>query len=473
MAEQLLPPTLAEELAANFRGELLAPGQDGYDDARKVWNGLIDRRPALIARCVGAADVIAAVRYARETSLPVAVRGGGHSASGHGTCDDGIVIDLSPMRSIRVDPEARTARAEAGATWGDFDAETQAFGLAVTGGRYSTTGIAGLTLGSGSGWLERKCGLTPDNLISADVVTADGRLITASADSNAELFWGLRGGGGNFGIVTSFVYRLHEIGPIVYGGMLVCPPDRAGDILRFLRDFMPTAPDDLGCALAFASAPPEPFVPPEMHFKPIAGVVVCWTGSAEEGERVLAPLRAVAQPLMDMVAPMPYTALQRMLDAGGPHGTRAYMKAEFLPELSDAAIETLVRHGAARPGPVCNLLLEPMGGAIARLDPEATALGRRDVPWCFHALSMWMEPDAATADAHVAWAKALAADMSPYVTSGVYLNFTSDTGEERVRSSFGEEKYARLVALKDAYDPANMFRLNQNIPPSVTVTGPA
>jgi FAD/FMN-containing dehydrogenase len=471
MTDQLLTP--ADELAGGFRGELVQPGDEGYDEARAVWNGLFDRRPALVARCAGVADVIAAVRYARETTTPVAVRGGGHSAAGHSTCDDGLVIDLSRMRSVRVDPEARTARAEAGATWADFDAETQAFGLAVTGGRFSTTGIAGLTLGSGSGWLERKCGLTPDNLISADVVLADGRLVTASADSNPDLFWGLRGGGGNFGIVTSFVYRLHEVGPIVYGGLLGCPAERAGDILRFLREYMPGAPEDLGCGVAFVSAPPEPFVPPEMHFKPIAGVVICWTGSMEDGEGVVAPIRAVAQPVVDMVGPIPYTALQSMLDGGGAHGTRAYMKAEFLPELSDVAIDKLVRHGGSRPGPMAQLLLEPMGGAISRVGDDETPLGRRDVPWCYHALSMWLDPDPATADAHIAWAKELAADLAPETTTGVYLNFTSDTGEERVRSSFGPEKYARLVALKDKYDPANMFRLNQNIAPSATVTGPA
>jgi hypothetical protein len=240
-----------------------------------------------------------------------------------------------------------------------------------------------------------------------------------------------------------------------------------------MGDYMTDAPDDLGCAIAFVSAPPEPFVPPEMHFKPIVGIVICWTGTMEEGERAVAPIREVAQPVMDMVGPMPYTALQGMLDKGGPHGTRGYMKAEFLPALSDEAIEQLVRHGSSRPGPMCQLLLEPMGGAVARLDPDATALGRRDAPWCYHALSMWMDPDPATADAHVAWATALAEDLAPHTTSGVYLNFTSDTGEDRVRSTFGPEKYARLVALKDTYDPANMFRLNHNIKPSVSVTGPA
>jgi FAD binding domain/Berberine and berberine like len=471
MAAPTLATGLTDELAAGFRGTLLRPGDDGYEQARLVWNGLIDRRPALIARCAGAADVIAAVRFARETALPVSVRGGGHSALGYSTCDDGIVIDLSQMRAIRVDPEARTARAEGGATWADFDAETSAFGLAVTGGRFSTTGIAGLTLGSGSGWLERRCGLTPDNLIAADVVLADGRLVTASEESHPELFWGLRGGGGNFGVVTSFVYQLHEIGPMIYGGMLVCAPDRGPEIMRFLREHMPTAPDDLGLALAFVSAPPEPHVPPEMHFKPVTGIVVCWSGPLDQGEAALAPLRAAARPLMDMVGPMPYPALQSMLDGSGPKGSRAYMKAEFIPELTDAVIEKLARHGGARPGPMCNLLLEPMGGQIARMHPEATSIGRRDAAWCYHALSLWMDPDPQVEAAHVAWAKELAADLAPHTTSGVYLNFTSDAGDERVRASFGA-KYDRLVAIKDRYDPANMFRLNSNIRPSNTVAGP-
>ena len=466
MATSMDALSIDDQLAQTFRGALVGPEHAEFDGARMVWNGMFDRRPRVVARCSGAADVIAAVNFARENSLAVAVRGGGHSASGYGTCDDGLVIDLSPMKGIRVDPQAQTVRAEAGLTWGEFDRETQAFGLAVTGGRFSTTGIAGLTLGSGSGWLERKCGLTADNLLSADLVTADGSLLTASASENEELFWGLRGGGGNFGVVTSFEYRLHEIGPIIYGGMLVCAPDRAGEVLRFMRDYMQDAPEDLGCAVAFVSAPPEPFVPAEMHFAPVLGIVVCWTGSMEEGERVLAPIREVAAPLMDMVQPMPYTALQMMLDGGGPHGTRAYMKAEFLPDLGDEVIEKIVAHGGSRPGPMAQLLMEPMGGAISRVGDDETALGRRDVPWCYHALAMWMEPDAQTAEAHVEWARSLAGDLKPHVIDGVYLNYTSDEGEDRVRSSYGEEKYARLVALKDRYDPENLFHLNQNVRPS-------
>jgi FAD/FMN-containing dehydrogenase len=453
-------------LAPSFTGQLLREGDADYDRARMVWNGCVDRRPALIARCQTEGDVRAAVRWGRDNGLVIAVRGGGHSAQGYGTCDDGLVIDLSPMKAIDVDPATRTAWAQAGMTWGEFDQATQEHGLAVTGGRFSTTGIGGLTLGSGSGWLERRCGLTADNLLSAEVVTAEGSLVTASETENPDLFWGLRGGGGNFGIVTSFTYRLHRIGPMIYGGLMVSLPDRAPEVLRFLRQYMADAPDDLGLGAAFVSAPPEPFVPAEMHFAPVFALVVCWTGGDEEGERVLAPIREVAQPVMDMVQPIPYTALQSMLDAGGPPGVRAYMKAEFLPELSDAAVDELVTHGAARPGPMVQLLLEPMGGAISRVATDDTALGVRDVPWAYHALALWMEPDAATADAHFAWARGLADGMSPHTTAGIYLNFTSDEGDERVRAMYGEVRYAQLVALKDRWDPENVFHLNQNIRPS-------
>src|SRR3954454_17316220 len=460
-----VPQAAVEQLADAMRGEVIHPDIPGYDEARAVWNGMYDRRPAVIAQCAVEEDVIQADDFASANALEVAVRGGGHSANGYGVCDDGLVIDLGPMKGIRVDPESRTVRAEAGLTWGEFDRETQAFGLAVTGGRFSTTGVAGLALSSGSGWLERKCGLTGDNLLSADVVTADGRLVKCSPRENEDLYWGLRVGSGNFGIVTSFVFRLHEVGPIVYGGMLVAAPDKAGDILRFVRGYMADAPDDLGLAVAFVSAPPEEFVPPEMHFKPITGIVVCWTGDHEEGERVVAPIREMAQPMMDMVGPMPYVALQSMLDGGGPKGIRGYMKAEFMEELSDSAIDKLVAHGAARPSPTTQLLLEPLGGAISKMGENETALGRRDVPWCYHALSMWMEPGAEAEEAQVAWARKLHDDLEPDTTDGVYLNFTSDASEERVKATFGPEKYARLVALKDKYDPANMFHLTWNIKP--------
>jgi FAD/FMN-containing dehydrogenase len=466
MSEQALASAAVQQLAARFGGTVVVPGDDAYDEARAVWNGMFDLHPAVIARCSSVADVQAAVDLARENDLTIAVRCGGHSASGYGTCDDGVVIDLSPMKTIEVDPAAKTARADGGLTWGEFDAATQEHNLAVTGGRFSTTGIAGLTLGSGSGWLERKCGLTADNLLSVDLVTADGQVVTASEDENPELFWGIRGGGGNFGIVTSFTYRLHDVGPLIYGGLMAAAPDRAAETMRLMRDFFEDAPEDLGAALAFISAPPEPFVPQEMHFQPCVGLVICWTGDMEEGERVVAPLREAMQPAVDMVQPMPYTALQSMLDAGGPKGINAYMKAEFLTDLDDEAIEKLCRHGANRAGPMAQILLEPMGGAIGRTDENDTALGRRDVKWCYHALAMWMEPDQASADAQMAWARELADDMRPHTTDGVYLNFTSDEGDERVRSTYGPEKYARLVALKDTYDPGNVFRLNQNIRPS-------
>jgi hypothetical protein len=427
---------------------------------------MIDRYPALIARCTCTADVVAAVDAARESGLVVSVRGGGHSVSGHATCDDGIVIDLSPMKGVVIHQEAQTARAEAGLTWGEFDAATQEHGLAVTGGRFSTTGIAGLTLGSGSGWLERKCGLSADNLLSAEVVLANGSVVNASADENADLFWGLRGGSGNFGIVTSFLYQLHLVGPIIYGGMMLSHPDRADAILRSFRDLMEGAPDDLGGAVAFISAPPEPFVPEEARGKPAVGIVICWTGDHDEGERIIAPLREAARPVADLVGPMPYAALQSRLDASGPKGVRAYMKAEFLEDLGDEVCETLSNHGCNPPGPMTQLLLEPMGGAISRVDEHDTALGRRDTTWCYHAIALWMEPRQETDDAHIAWTRAIADDLKSHTRTGVYLNFTSDVGDDRVQSSYGEDRYASLVALKDAYDPSNLFALNQNIRPS-------
>jgi FAD/FMN-containing dehydrogenase len=468
MAHSAVSALAVEALAASFSGRLIQPGDAGYDEVRTVWNGYFDPHPALVAQCMNAADVQAAVRFGRDNGLQIAVRGGGHSAQGYGSWDDALVIDTAPIKDIAIDTDARTVRAGAGLTWGEFDAATQEHGLAVTGGRFSSTGIAGLTLGSGSGWLERKCGLTADNLISADVVTADGDLLTASKDANADLFWGLRGGGGNFGIVSSFTYRLHQVGPIVLGGMMACASESGPATLRFLREYMVDAPDDLGLGAAFVSAPPEPFVPPEVQGAPMFGLIICWTGDHEEGERVLAPIREVAKPMMDMVQPIPYVALQSMLDGGGQHGTRAYMKAEFMPELSDEVIEKLAAHGASRPGPLVQLLLEPLGGAIARVPEGETALGRRDVPWCYHALSLWMDPSEETDAAHFAWAKALASDLAPNTTTGVYLNFTSDEGDERVRDMFGPERYAKLVALKDRYDPENVFRLNQNIKPSAT-----
>jgi FAD/FMN-containing dehydrogenase len=465
MTDVAVPPI--DALRAAFQGELLSEDDGGYDEARKIFNGCFDRRPALIVRCTCTSDVQAAVDYARATDMTVSVKGGGHSAQGFAVWDESLMIDLSPMKGIDIDADAAVVKAQAGLTWGEFDAATQEHGLAITGGLFSTTGIAGITLGSGSGWLERRCGLTSDSLLSAEVVTADGSVVTASEEENPDLLWGLRGGNGNFGIVTSFTYRMHRIGPMIYGGMLVALPDRAAEVLRFLREFMADAPDDLNVTPAFVSAPPEPDVPEAMHFAPILGLVVCWTGPMEEGERMLAPVREVAQPVMDKVGPMPYTALQTMLDGSAPYGTRAYLKAEFLPELSDEAIKQLVRYGSDRPGPMVQLIVEPMGGAIDRVGADESALSR-DAAWCYHALAMWPQDNAdeGVAEAHAAWAKGLSADIAEQTMDGVYLNFTSDDDGDRVRRTYGPERYARLLGLKDKYDPTNLFHLNPNIPPS-------
>ena len=449
-------------LAADFRGELIRRDDDGYDVARAVFNGMIDRHPALIARCTGVSDVIAAVNFARENDLVVAVRGGGHSVPGYGVCEGGLVIDLSPMKGIWVDSEARTVRAQAGVTWGEFDRETQTFGLAVTGGRVTHTGIAGLTLGSGSGWLERKYGLTCDNLISADVVTADGRFLKASGSENEDLFWGLRGGGGNFGIVTSFEYRLYPVGPIVLGGMLFYSFDRAAELLNFWRDYVETAPDELGSAPAFVTAPPAPFVPEHMKGQIVLGLIICYAGSPEEGEEWVRPLRELG-PEVDLVQPMPYTVVQTLLDPGNPAGRNNYWKAENLSELGGEAIDTIVAHASRMPSPFSQVVIQPMGRAISRVEEDETALGGRDAAYALHAISMW--ENLAESDTHIAWTRGFLEAMEPFTTPGISLNFTSDQNEDKVKSFFGPEKYERLVALKNQYDPKNLFRLNQNIKP--------
>ncbi len=459
-----LDDALFEELRSNFRGELLRSLDDGYDVARAVFNGMIDRRPALIARCAGVADVMASVNFARDNDLQVAVRGGGHSVPGYAVVDGGVVVDLSPMKGVWVDPESRTARAQAGLLWGELDRETQAFGLAVTGGRASDTGIAGLTLGGGSGWLERKIGFTVDNLISADVVTADGRFVRASAEENEDLFWGLKGGGGNFGIVTSFEYRLHPVGPIVLGGMLMYPAEQAGEVLRFYRDFIADAPDELGGGCAFVTAPPEPFVPEPVQGSQVLAVIVLYVGSIEDGQEAIRPLKEAIPPALDLVQPMPYTALQSMIDAGNPSGMQNYWKAGFLAEFPDEAVDAFVEYSRKVTSPLTSVLLMPMGGALSRVAEEDTPLGLRDAAFNFHAISMWADP--IDPEKHMRWAREIYDAMEPWTTERTYLNFIGDEGEERVRTAYEPEKFRRLVALKDKYDPENLFRLNQNIQPS-------
>ena len=455
------PAPIPELELPDFDGSLYRPGDEGYDEARRVFNGMVDRRPFLIARCAGADDVVAAVNLARDQNLPLSVYGGGHGVTGSAVCEDGVVIDLRGMKGIEVDPEAKTCRAEGGLTWGEFDAATQEHGLAVTGGRVSDTGIAGLALGSGSGWLDRKCGFTCDNLISAEVVTADGRKVVASEDENADLFWGLRGGGGNFGVVTAFNLRLHEIGPIVLGGMLMYPAQMAGELVRVFRDFMKDAPDEVGAALAFITAPPEEFVPEPVRGQPVIGIITLYAGPVEDGERALAPLREMAA--MDMVQPMPYVAVQRLLDPGNQKGMQNYWSADFLADLPDEAVDVLVAHATAPVSPLAQVILMPGGGAIARVDEEAMAFGQRHAPWNIHFLSMWTDP--ADDDRNIAYTKAIAAAMKPWTTGRAYLNFIGDEGSSRVEAAFGPEKYARLVEIKRKWDPDNLFRLNQNISP--------
>ncbi len=445
-----------------FQGELLRPGDQEYDEARKVWNGAIDRRPAMIARCASAADVAAALHLGRD--LDLAVRGGGHSIAGWCVNDDGLVIDLSPMRAIDVDPEARTARAGAGVLWGELDAATQAHGLATVGGIVTHTGIAGLTLGGGIGWLMRRHGATVDNLVAADVVTVDGEPLRASMAENPDLFWGLRGGGGNFGIVTSFEYRLHEVGPTVLGGPIFFALEDGPEVLRFYRDFIDGAPDELTTILNLRSAPPLPFLPEDMHGQPVVTVAVCYAGDVDCGEALLAPLRRCATPLVDAIGPRPYVDLQRMFDPSVPHGWHYHWRSCELPPLTDAAIDTLVDQAARITSPRSYIIVFQLGGAVARVGEDNTAFGQRDAAHNVNVNAVWLEGDP-EADRHVRWVRDCHAALAPHARDRVYVNFLEDEGEDRVRAAYGPAKHDRLVELKRRYDPDNRLRGNQNIRP--------
>jgi FAD/FMN-containing dehydrogenase len=453
-----------ERLRDDMRGPVIDPDDEGYDAARAIWNGAIDRRPACVARCTGVADVVAAVRFARERDLLVAVRSGGHGVGGHALCDGGLVIDLSPMKGIRVDPAARTARAEAGVLWGELDRETQLHGLATVGGIVTHTGIAGLTLGGGIGWLMRKHGATVDNLLSVDLVTAEGELLTASADENPDLFWGIRGGGGNFGVVTSFEYRLHPVGPIVLAGPIFHPFEDAREVLAFYREFIATAPDELTTIFELSVAPPVPFLPEDVHGKPIVMVGGCYAGAPEDGIEVMRPLKAFGNPIADLLEPKPYTALQSMFDPFVPHGWHRYWKAVELPALTDDAIDTLVEHASAFTSPKSYCIVFQLGGALGRVGEDETAFSQRDAAHNVNINAVWTEGDP-EGERHVAWARDFFSAMQPHAGGRVYLNFLGDEGAERVRQAYGERQYERLVELKRAYDPTNFFRLNQNIEP--------
>jgi len=458
VAGEALAESTLQALRADFRGTLIEPGTAGYDEARSVWNGNIDKRPALIARCSGVADVVAAVNFARDNGLVVAVRGGGHNAAGYGTCDDGIVIDLSPMKGVRVDPAARTAFVQGGATWADFDRETQVFGLATTGGTVSNTGVGGLTLGGGIGWLQGEHGLSCDNLLSADVVTADGRCLRASATENPDLFWGLRGGGGNFGAVTAFEFKLHPVGPLVLGGMVVHPQSEAKAVLRFYREFAQRLPDAGGISGAALLTLPDG--------TPAVAMLLVYNGPLDEGERVLAPARQFGSPIADLIQPMPYCVRQTLLDeAFAAHGIQRYWKSGDAAELSDAIIDLLVEGAAGCPSPLSSIALFRLQGAFARVAPDATAFALREPLWDLNVVSQWIDPG--DSEQNIGWARGLWAQVEPLTGGGrVYVNhFAADDKPERIRASYGPN-YERLAALKRRYDPENLFRLNPNIRPA-------
>jgi FAD/FMN-containing dehydrogenase len=454
------------ELREGIRGTVLAPGDPGYDEARTLWNGMFDDvHPALVVRCAGTADVIRTIELARSEGLEIAVRGGGHSIPGFSTTEGGIVIDLSLMKGVRVDPATRRVVAEPGLLWQDLDAETQAFGLAATGGLVSSTGVSGFTLGGGIGWLVRKQGLACDHLVGADVVTADGRLVRAGANGDPELLWGLRGGGGNFGVVTALEFDLQPVGPMVYGGIIVFAGERAADVCDFFADWTAgDLPDELTTILNLTTAPPAPFLPESVHGLPVAVVAACYAGPAEEGERALAPLRGLGAPVADLLGPLPYVAMQQLLDPLWGRGARNHMKAGYLADLGSGAKDALLRGWDAKPSPMSELHVHHMGGAAARAGSGTAAFPHRDAPYVVNFISRWTDAD--TDDEQIGWGRDVYASLAEHTTGGAYINFLSDEGPDRVRAAYGDEAYARLQALKRTYDPDNAFHRNQNVVPA-------
>jgi len=450
-----------EQLRERVRGAVITADDDGYDEARKVYNAMIDRRPRVIVRCADASDVMAAVDVARENQLPLAVRGGGHSVPGFGTVDDGVVADLSGMRGVQVDPGMRTARAEGGATWGGFNEATNAFGLATTGGIISTTGVAGLTLGGGIGYLARGFGLSCDNLISAEVVTADGRSVVASEDENADLFWAIRGGGGNFGVATALEFRLHPVKDI-YGGPMFFELKDAATVLRFFREFIKDAPEPFGGFPAWQIAPPLPFIPEARHGEPFLAFVACWAGPMEDGERILKPLHDVAPVVAEYVAPMPYPALNGLFDALLPPGLQQYWKANFLSELDDAQIEAQLQYGPKVPTVNSTGHIYPINGAVHRVASDATAFAYRDAAFATVIAGAW--PDPADNRANIEWVRDYYGASAAHAQEGGYINFMSEDDQQRIKANY-KGNYERLLDVKRKYDPDNLFHLNQNIKP--------
>lgn len=468
--------TLEKEAIRAFveklRGNLIHAGHDRYEEVRLVWNGLIDKHPALIARCIGTGDVVDAINFARENELLVAVRGGGHNVAGNAVCDDGLVIDLSLMRGVQVDPAKRTARVEPGANWGDLDKETQLHGLVTPGGQVSMTGVAGLTLGGGMGYLRRKWGLSCDNLLSVEIVTADGQVITASQDEHPDLFWAVRGGGGNFGIVTSFEFRLHPLGPEIYSALTAYPFTEAASVLRNWRDFVVEAPDEVTCDAMVLGMPPLPGVPPEMHWKPVVILVALYAGPPEEGERILQPVREMGTPLADMSARQPYVALQSGVDPLFADGQLYYWKSLFADRLSDEVIDEVVAQAAEKPSPQTMFALRSLGGAMGRVPEEATAYGNRDAMFNISIDTTWQDPT--RTDEMIAWTRAGWANLREQTGGGVYINFAGfgEKNDMLARAAYGRN-YERLRQVKSKYDPNNLFCINQNIAPAENDQTPA
>ncbi len=455
------------DLRGRFRGALLRPGEDGYDETRRVWNGAFDRHPALIARCAGPDDVREAVRFARDSGRPATVRGGGHSVAGYGVADDAVMIDLSQLKAVSIDPASRVARAAGGLTWSELDLATQRLGLATTGGSVSSTGIAGVSLGGGFGYLMRRHGLTVDNLRAVELVTAEGKSMRVDAASEPELLWGLRGGGGNFGIATALEYDLHPVGPLVLGGPIFWPLDQAPQVLRYLRDFAPQAPDELGIAIVANLAPPMPFIDPTSYGRPAIGLLLVWSGDIDEGGRVVAPLRAIGTPLGDAIRPVPYRAVQSLLDGTAAPGQGGYWRSHRFPGLSDPVIEVIMTLVTTVTSRFSLLNGWVIGGAASRVDPAATAVGQREVGFELHVIANWSPTDP-DVERHREWVRNGWEALRPH-SSGQYGTFLSDEGIAGVRTVFGD-RFDRLVALKDRYDPTNFFRFNANIPPSTFST---
>lgn len=448
-----------EEFASRISGPIVGPGDATYDEARALHNGMIDKRPGLIAQCETPADVAAALAFALDTDTDIAVRAGGHSVAGMSTLDDGIVIDVRPMKHMLIDTNARTAHVGAGVTWGEFDRAAQEHGLATTGGRVSTTGVAGFTLGGGSGWIERKHGLACDNLRSVELVLANGDRVVASATENADLFWALRGGGGNFGIATSFEFDLHPVGPTVYAGLLIWPAAAGHDVAHAYRELAESCSEDLGSGLVALTGPPEPFIPPHLQGQPVCAAAICWIGALDDGPDVIAPLRALG-PDVDLVGPMPYADFQCMID--DPPGNRNYWSACYMAGLPDDAIATFLKASSDVRSPLTQNIVFPWGGAVARVTADDTPMSNRDATWIYHPFAVWESP---TDDAaNVAWARDAISDMNRFSTGGIYLNFIGDEGAGRVEAAFGPN-YSRLREVKRRYDPDNVFHGNQNIRP--------